>query len=108
FAIKMLQSMSGKTHLLITSICVIYKTKVYQRTVVARIKMRKLKRDEILEYIYRDNPLNCAGSYKLEKSGLSLVKSLKVSDPSSLTGLSLLSLMKILLKLDIPIPFKNK
>jgi septum formation protein len=70
--------------------------------------MRKLKRDEILAYIYRDNPLNCAGSYKLEKSGLSLVKSLKVSDPSSLTGLSLMSLMKILLKLDSPIPFKNK
>lgn len=107
-AIEMLKKMSGKTHQLITSLCVIHKGKVHQKTVIAKITMRKLSRDEIVAYIYRDNPLDCAGSYKLEKSGLSLVKKLSVSDPSSLVGLPLISLMKILLKTREPIPFTSQ
>ncbi|MCB0350539.1 MAG: septum formation protein Maf [Bdellovibrionales bacterium] len=105
-ALQMLKQMSGKTHELITCLCVCYQGKVYKATVVAKIKMRKLTRDEILRYIYRDNPLDSAGSYKFEMSGLSLVKKMTVPDPSSLTGLPLISLMQILLKIGEPIPFK--
>jgi septum formation protein len=107
-ALKMLTAMSGKTHELITSLCVLAHGKKHMATVTAKIKMRSLKKDEVLRYISLDNPLDCAGSYKLEMSGLSLVKSLRVSDPSSLTGLPLLSLMKLLLKIGEPLPFLLK
>lgn len=106
-AIVMLRQMSGKTHQLITALCICYKGKTYHATVVAKIKMRKLSRSDILQYIYRDNPLDCAGSYKFEMSGLSLVKRMSVSDPSSLTGLPLISLTHLLLKIGEPVPFRG-
>lgn len=104
-AIAMLQKMSGKTHKLITSLCLIYKGHKFVETVVAKITLRKLGRDEIISYVYRDSPLDCAGSYKFELSGLSLVKKMSVSDPSSLVGIPLISLTKLLLKTGVPIPF---
>lgn len=97
---EMLKSMSGKKHELITCICVIYKKKVIQKTIRARIKMKRLTTSQIKAYVKRDKPLKCAGSYMFEKSGLSLVDHLHVSDPSSLTGLPLIELGKILDSLD--------
>lgn len=107
-AAEMLRKMSGKTHQLITSICLLHKGRRYEDTVVAKITLRRLTRNEILNYIYRDQPLDCAGSYKFEMSGYSLVKRMSVSDPSSLTGLPLISLMNLLLKIGEPIPFIHK
>ena len=107
-AIAMLQKMSGRTHRLITSLCVLHKNKIYSKTIIAKIRLRKLSREEVISYIYRDNPLDCAGSYKFERSGLSLVQSMSVSDPSSLTGLPLISLTRFLRKTGEPIPFINK
>ena len=48
-----------------------------------------------------ENPLDCAGSYKFEMSGLSLVSKMSVSDPSSLTGLPLIALTDLLQKVPL-------
>lgn len=106
-AIEQLQKLSGKTHSLITAVAVARNGKVKSAVVVAKIKMRRLSRDEILASIYRDNPLDCAGSYKLEKSGLSLVERITVADPSSLMGLPLVALHRLLRKFKEPLPFKS-
>jgi len=100
-AIDMLKKMSGRTHQLITSVALVTSESVYQETVIAKIKMRKLSRDEILETLYRDSPLDCAGSYKFEKSGFRLIEKLSVTDPSSLIGIPLLSLSRMLRKAKI-------
>jgi septum formation protein len=102
----MLRKMSGKPHELITSLCVISHGKVYRRTVTARIHLRKLSDEEIKAYVKRDNPVDCAGSYKFELSGLSLVERMSVTDPSSLIGLPLMALYKILRQLGDEIPFR--
>ena len=106
-AIKMLEKMNGKTHELVTSLCVVAKKQSLTKTVIARIKMRRLKNREILAYVHRDQPLDCAGSYKFELSGFGLVQKIAVSDPSSLTGLPLIELSRLLLKLKIPLPFRD-
>jgi septum formation protein len=106
-ALAMLTKMQGRTHNLITSLVLITPKKTLRETVVVKIKMRRLSRNEILEYIYRDNPLDCAGSYKFEKSGLSLIEKMNVSDPSALIGLPLISLVRLFKKAREPIPFKR-
>ena len=104
-AISQLSAMSGRTHELITAVTVYFRGKTYSDLDVAKIKMRKLNRDDIISYIYRDNPLDCAGSYRFEKSGYSLVESIKLEDPSSLMGLPLIKLGKILRGLKEPLKF---
>lgn len=106
-AIQQLQKLSGKTHLLVTAVAVAAKGKVKSKVVVAKIKMRRLTRDEILASIYRDNPIDCAGSYKLEKSGLCLIEKLSVSDPSALMGLPLIALNHLLRSYKEPLPFRS-
>jgi septum formation protein len=106
-AIQQLQKLNGKTHLLITAVAVAAKNKVRSQVVVAKIKMRKLSRDEILASIYRDNPIDCAGSYKLERSGLSLVEKITVSDPSALVGLPLVAMHRLLRSFKEPLPFRS-
>lgn len=102
----MLRKMSGKPHELITSLCVISHGRVFRRTVTAKIHLRKLTDEEIKLYVKRDNPVDCAGAYKFEQSGLSLVERMSVTDPSSLIGLPLMALHKILRNLGDDIPFK--
>lgn len=102
----MLKKMSGKPHELITSLCVISHGKSYRRTVTAKIYLRKLADEEIKLYVKRDNPVDCAGAYKFEMSGLSLVERMSVTDPSSLIGLPLIALHKILRTLGDDLPFR--
>ncbi len=103
---NMLRKMSGKPHELITSVCVIYQGRIFRRTVTTRILMRKLSDDEIKKYVKRDNPVDCAGAYKFELSGLSLVARMNSTDPSSLIGLPLISLHKILKEIGDELPFR--
>lgn len=105
-AIQQLQRLSGKTHSLVTAVAVAHGKNVRSEVVVAKIKMRRLTRDEILASLYRDHPLDCAGSYKLEKSGLSLVAKISVSDPSALMGIPLLTLHRLLKSFKEPLPFR--
>lgn len=99
-AIGMLTKMQGRRHQLITSVCVIDSNgKKYEHTEIVDIKMRRLTRKQIVKYVAHDKPYDCAGSYRLEKGGLALVKQMKVQDPSSLVGLPLMALTDILLRI---------
>jgi septum formation protein len=95
-AFQTLKKMSGKTHRLITAVCVVNAKKTYVRTNIATIHMRKLTDQEIRSYLKKDQPLDCAGSYKFEKAGLSLMKKVNVTDPSALIGLPLIDLADML------------
>ncbi len=106
-AVKMLTKMQGRKHQLITSICVMGpNNKTFEYTDIVEIKMRALTGDQIRQYIDRDRPFDCAGSYRFEKGGLTLVQSLKIQDPSSLIGLPLIALTDILLRFG-SIPFRK-
>ncbi|MFT6732829.1 MAG: septum formation protein [Polaribacter sp.] len=60
------------------------------------VKFRQLTEFEIIEYLNLDQPFDCAGSFKIEKNGIRLFESVKSDDPSSLQGLPLMTLNKIL------------
>lgn len=93
-AIAQLKMMSGRTHRLITSLALLYKGNLLMFTDITSIELKVLSEAQIAAYVDQDRPFDCAGSYKIEKAGLALVKSLQSSDPSAIQGLPLLSLAR--------------
>lgn len=95
---KQLQKLNGKTHELITAVCVVYKKQEHLLLDITKLKMRNLSPQQIKNYIQMDQPLDCCGSYKIEKQGLSLFESIECKDFSAIQGLPLLQLGSILQK----------
>lgn len=108
-AIAQLEVMQGQVHHLATAIWAYHPNHGAKHDLVmATLKMRKLDRATIERYVDVDQPLDCAGSYKIEKAGISLIESMECSDPSSITGLPLMSLSAILKLWELPFPFEWK
>lgn len=89
-------AMQGQTHELHTGLCVMKKDQVFQTTTVARMKMHSLTESEIRNYVDMDQPLGCAGGYKIELRGPLLFEKIETSDYDSIIGLPTLSLVSIL------------
>lgn len=61
-----------------------------------RMKFRKLTKQEIADYVERDQPIEVAGSFKFESYGISLFESVETDDPSAIEGLPILQVGEIL------------
>lgn len=61
------------------------------------VHFRQLSAAEITAYIEKEQPLDCAGSFKSEGLGISLFSKLSGDDPNSLIGLPLIRLNQLLL-----------
>ncbi|MBV36468.1 MAG: septum formation inhibitor Maf [Rickettsiales bacterium] len=102
-AIEQLTACSGKTINFYTSLCVMESGKEGQdlSVVVTEVKFRDLALSEIERYVDREQPLDCAGSFKAEGLGIALFESLSSKDPTALIGLPLITLAESLRKLNI-------
>ncbi|AJB70593.1 nucleoside triphosphate pyrophosphatase [Enterobacter hormaechei] len=60
------------------------------------VHFRHLSEQEILNYVRRERPLNCAGSFKSEGLGIALFDKLDGRDPNTLVGLPLIALCQML------------
>lgn len=60
------------------------------------VYFRTLTANEIWRYIEREQPLNCAGSFKSEGLGITLFEKFEGHDPNSLIGLPLIRLHALL------------
>lgn len=65
------------------------------------VHFRNLSPQEISNYLYKEKPYDCAGSFKMEGLGITLFSSLEGRDPNSLIGLPLIALTDILIKYDL-------
>jgi septum formation protein len=63
-----------------------------------------LSSDEVRRYVEREQPLDCAGSFKAEALGIALFERIDSSDPTGLTGLPLIWLSGVLRHLGFEIP----
>lgn len=95
-AVEQLLSMQGKTHELITAICVFIEDEPVPFTDITRMHMKKLSREQIEHYVQLDMPTDCAGSYKIEKHGIMLFDKIESQDFTAIQGLPLIELNKIL------------
>lgn len=60
------------------------------------VHFRTLSDQEIASYVQREQPLNCAGSFKSEGLGIALFEKLEGRDPNALIGLPLIALLDML------------
>jgi 7-methyl-GTP pyrophosphatase len=103
-AIETLTALAGTTHQLITAIAVWHAGHVLSHTDIATLTMRPLTREEIARYVSADQPLDCAGAYKLEAMGITLFERIESADHTAVTGLPLIALTTMLRQLGYRIP----
>ena len=102
-AVEQLQRMQGRSHRLITSLCVLSPDSTFTFTDITTLHLRALSDEQIESYLRQDQPYDCAGSYKIEKAGMALIARLETQDPSAIQGLPLISLTSALLQLGVPL-----
>lgn len=98
-ALQSLQTLRGRSHQLFTAVCLILDEQVLRFTDVTSLQMRDLSDENLKRYIQEDQPLDCAGSYKIEQRGIRLFESLQTEDFTAIQGLPLLKLTRSLKQL---------
>ena len=89
-AIETLQALQGKTHELISALCLQRPNGSYfENLTINRLSMRPLTLQQIEFYLDKEQPYECAGSYKVESLGISLFEKIDSPDFNSITGLPL-------------------
>ncbi|MBV8783532.1 MAG: septum formation protein Maf [Gammaproteobacteria bacterium] len=68
------------------------------------VRFRRLEAAEIERYVQREQPLGCAGSFKVESLGIALFESVESEDPTGLIGLPLIWLAGALRSAGCAIP----
>lgn len=97
-AVEQLTAASGRTVTFYTSLCVYNAgTNQYQEAVEPfYVYFRELSESQIDNYLKKEEPYNCAGSFKSEGLGISLFDRLEGDDPNTLIGLPLIQLIRML------------
>ncbi len=105
-AVKQLENMRGKTVIFYTSLYVLdAQSKQYKTSRVDNyVQFREYTDEEIERYLQKELPYHCAGSFKSEKLGISLIKEMSGPDPTALIGLPLMKLSEILREFGLQIP----
>lgn len=95
-AIEQLLELNEKTHDLITAVTIMTDQKIFHLNHITKLHMKKLTLTEIKNYVDLDLPLDCAGSYKIERSGICLFNKIECDDFSSIQGLPMIWVSTIL------------
>lgn len=103
---QQLSKLSGEVHELITSYAILVKGSEVVRTNTTRLHMRDLNEGQINKYLRKDNPIDCAGAYKLELRGIALFKKIETEDHTAIIGLPLIELANDLIDFGVHIPFE--
>jgi len=105
-AIEQLQAFSGQTVHFLTAISVFCNDTAFhcEQTVVTDVRFRELSGEEIYRYVEMDNPIDCAGSFKSEAAGISLLHSMTSKDPTAIIGLPLITVSEALRQAGLLVP----
>lgn len=97
-AVEQLQSASGKRVTFYTGLTLLNSASGTCQTCceVFNVDFRQLSAQEIRNYVVKEQPLQCAGSFKSEGLGITLFEQLSGKDPNTLIGLPLITLCEML------------
>ncbi len=97
-AVNQLQRASGKTVRFFTGLCLLNATTGNHQLEVVPfdVVFRTLTDTQIENYLEKEKPYNCAGSFKSEALGIALFEKLQGDDPNTLMGLPLIRLVRML------------
>ncbi|MCG6896575.1 MAG: Maf family nucleotide pyrophosphatase [Thiocapsa sp.] len=97
-AVAQLERASGRTLVFHTGLCLLNTMTGRAQTLVEpyRVHFRALTRQQIEGYLDREQPFDCAGSFKSEGLGIALFERVEGDDPNTLIGLPLIRLITLL------------
>lgn len=105
-AIEQLTLSAGRQVEFLTGVCVLSSARPEepeQHIDITRVVFRPLSPEEIRSYVMRDQPLDCAGSFRVEGLGIALFDRIDSQDPTGLIGLPLIWLTAALRRLGLPV-----
>ena len=102
---EQLRRLSGREHRLITAVALLHPNGTVETALdIHLMRLRALTDAEVHRYVQRERPIDCAGSYKIESLGISLVESIEGKDFTAIVGLPLIALCKLLRDAGFEVP----
>ncbi|MBF0308414.1 MAG: septum formation inhibitor Maf [Magnetococcales bacterium] len=103
---EQLRQASGHALVFLSGLCLYNSAKsAWQVEVVPfTVHFRSLDEATIDRYLQRDQPFDCAGSFRSEGLGVALCERMEGEDPTSLLGLPLIALCRMMRHEGYPIP----
>lgn len=97
-AVEQLRLMRGKSVVFHTALALYNSAngRMHTTSIPTTVHYRDLSDTQILGYLNKDTPYNCAGSARIESLGIALIEKLDGADPSALVGLPLITLARML------------
>jgi len=97
-ALEQLSHMAGRCTQLITAVHLLHPAEGRSAEYwdEHRLFVRDLPAERLARYIDRDQPLGCAGSFKLEAQGIALFERIEGGDYTGIIGLPLMQLSSLL------------
>lgn len=97
-AVEQLMRLAGRTHRLLTAVALYDARAGTTATALTthEMTMRPLSRVEAEAYVRSDDPVDCAGSYKVESLGIALFERMRGDDHTGIVGLPLTAVVSLL------------
>jgi septum formation protein len=97
-AFQQLKQMAGQTHCFYTGLALFDSRNDTVQTDYATfsVTFRSLDDQQIYDYLQREQPFDCAGSFKIEGLGIALMEKMAGEDYNALIGLPLIKLVSML------------
>lgn len=99
-ALAQLKRFRQREVIFLTGLCLFNPTTNRSQTSVEsyKVRFRNLSDEQIENYLKREQPYDCAGSFKSEGLGICLFEQFEGDDPNTLIGLPLMALTRMLSK----------
>ncbi len=104
-ALEQLMEMQGRKHTFYTGLAV-YDSASGESLAefdTFTVSMRSLTEQQIKHYVAKENPVDCAGSFKIEGLGIALMEKMAGNDYTSLIGLPLILLVNMLSHFEVEV-----
>jgi len=101
-----LQRLSGRRVTFLTGLC-LYDARSGDNQCVVEpfdVVFRTLSANQIERYLWKEKPFDCAGSFKSEGLGIALFERFEGQDPTTLIGLPLMALVRLLAHVGVDVP----
>ncbi len=105
-AARQLKTQSGQAVAFYSGICLLNSAsgEFFTDMDCCTVHFKKLTDQQIQRYLSIDKPFDCAGSFKSEGYGITLLDRMEGEDPNALIGLPLIKLVKLLAQCGFELP----